>query len=919
MKKAILVVMIVVAAASVQAQWSPNNASTSASIYRSGSVGVGMTSAASNTFHVFTATSMDGMSVDGSNNPGLNLRNGGTIKGYLGLATAANGFFTGTAANDMAIRSESGKIHLGTGSGAPSVTVAGSNVGIGNTSLPAWESTYRVLGIGSTSVFVGRASSLGFEIGENFYREAASPYGYRYTTAGTANALTTSNGNWYFNAAPSGTAGSTLAWQTPFVINNTGSAGGYVGTFTASTAAEQASARLQVQTAATQGGVELDVINDANYSSGVYAAFMAGKTTGISMVYSSLDHRFATVGAERLRITAAGNVGIGTTSPDERLTVSGNVKASGFLLADGTPLSNTLAASSITPGTFGGSGNYAFTGNVGIGSTASSTFALDVNGAAGIRSVGTSAGFGGLTTKSDADAFGQLMTLGSARTDTYFGQVGANWSLFLASGTASNGALFGTYASKPLIFGTNNSERVRIDAAGNVGIGAVGPATLLEVRGAAGPNTIRLGGDGTSIDKAYGITQIVTNGSFSTPVNAFYTNHSNNARSNELFRIHSGETVDTATAFRVTTGGTISIPTRDSLVVNASTGNVGVGMSASTSDRLAVNGQVSVNGYVSATGFRLSDGTSVSDGLGLQHSDLLGNGRAYTQLTSDNGAFYLKNSSNSSTVALNSSGNSYLTGGSFGIGVTTPSTLFHVRGSSSGSSVAPDTASAVDLLVERSADQGKARMVLQGGSKATNGKGQIYLGNADEWDSTRIEGGVGKLAFYVRGNGAALDKPAMTISTSSETFDTTVRVRGNIEAKYQDVAEWVPSGEQLTPGTVVIINPFKKNEVQPSGRAYDTAVAGVVSAKPGVLLGEAGDTKSKIATTGRVLVRVDATKHPVNAGDLLVTSEKAGVAMVSEPIDVGGIKIHRPGTLIGKALESLPGGEGEILVLLSLQ
>ncbi len=41
--------------------------------------------------------------------------------------------------------------------------------------------------------------------------------------------------------------------------------------------------------------------------------------------------------------------------------------------------------------------------------------------------------------------------------------------------------------------------------------------------------------------------------------------------------------------------------------------------------------------------------------------------------------------------------------------------------------------------------------------------------------------------------------------------------------------------------------------------------------------------------------------------------------MFSEPVDLGGIRMHRPGTIIGKALEPLAGGEGEILVLLSLQ
>lgn len=144
-------------------------------------------------------------------------------------------------------------------------------------------------------------------------------------------------------------------------------------------------------------------------------------------------------------------------------------------------------------------------------------------------------------------------------------------------------------------------------------------------------------------------------------------------------------------------------------------------------------------------------------------------------------------------------------------------------------------------------------------------------------------------------------------------------VDGNIAAKYQDVAEWVPATVAMPPGTLVVLNGAKSNEVMPSTRPYDTTVAGVVSAQPGLLLGEAGASKAKIATTGRVKIRVDATSRPIAIGDLLVTSDKPGLAMRSEPIDVGGVKIHRPGTLIGKALEPLAGGEGEILVLLSLQ
>jgi hypothetical protein len=74
-----------------------------------------------------------------------------------------------------------------------------------------------------------------------------------------------------------------------------------------------------------------------------------------------------------------------------------------------------------------------------------------------------------------------------------------------------------------------------------------------------------------------------------------------------------------------------------------------------------------------------------------------------------------------------------------------------------------------------------------------------------------------------------------------------------------------------------------------------------------------------VATTGRVKVKVDATRAPIKVGDLLVTSDVEGVAMKSEPVDVGGRRMHAPGTIIGKALEPLEKGAGEILVLLSLQ
>lgn len=146
-----------------------------------------------------------------------------------------------------------------------------------------------------------------------------------------------------------------------------------------------------------------------------------------------------------------------------------------------------------------------------------------------------------------------------------------------------------------------------------------------------------------------------------------------------------------------------------------------------------------------------------------------------------------------------------------------------------------------------------------------------------------------------------------------------VQVDGNIAAKYQDVAEWVEAEANLAPGTVVIADPDGRDRVRASRTAYDTAVAGVVSAQPGILLGQAGASKIAVAQSGRVRVKVDASFGAVRPGDLLVTSSAEGYAMRSSPVVVGDTTMHRPGTILGKALEPLSTGKGEILVLVTLQ
>ncbi len=178
------------------------------------------------------------------------------------------------------------------------------------------------------------------------------------------------------------------------------------------------------------------------------------------------------------------------------------------------------------------------------------------------------------------------------------------------------------------------------------------------------------------------------------------------------------------------------------------------------------------------------------------------------------------------------------------------------------------------------------------------------------------------IQMIVRGNGyvgIGTTAPTKQLDVVGDINASGTITGGNVKAKYQDVAEWVETSQELAAGTVVVQDSNKSNQVIASTQAYDSRVAGVISRQPGIELGEGGDGRVLVATTGRVRVKVDATNGPINRGDLLVTSDKEGFAMKSVPVEFGGVRLHRPGTLIGKALEPLAGGAGEILVLLSLQ
>jgi hypothetical protein len=269
-----------------------------------------------------------------------------------------------------------------------------------------------------------------------------------------------------------------------------------------------------------------------------------------------------------------------------------------------------------------------------------------------------------------------------------------------------------------------------------------------------------------------------------------------------------------------------------------------------------------------------------------------------------------------------------------GIGTATPAAKFHVLDTTDANSfiLSENTSSGLSAVAVLRAKSNVSQVNFQShGSGRTISRFGVTLAGWNEFLGTTGSGlaigtnvGAGPLILGTANTARIniLTDGKVGIGVAAPTV--ALEVNGDIKATSivgatQDLAEWVPASVDMAPGTVVVLSTEHDNEVLPSFNAYDTAVAGVVSAQPGIILGVKSTSKEMIATTGRVKVHVTAANGAIHSGDLLVTSDQPGVAMRSQPIDIGGAKIHRPGTLIGKALEPLEKGQGEILVLLSLQ
>src|SRR5262245_57098443 len=415
------------------------------------------------------------------------------------------------------------------------------------------------------------------------------------------------------------------------------------------------------------------------------------------------------------------------------------------------------------------------------------------------------------------------------------------------------------------------TERMTIDQSGNVGIGTTSPSFKLHIFGTS-DNQLKLDNDGSTYTSLYWANNGTVKGQ------AYY-----NVSSNQ-FRL-GGSGSNTVT---VLTSNTDTERMRIDAV-----GNVGIG---TTTPQVRFDFGTSVANQKLIIGTYTTGNFWSGIGMGPNNAGLRFAGDVGGGMLADF-VFYSNDANHDWTSRM------YInTSGYVGIGTTSPAGRLHADGlSGAWSGVFTNTSSA-------GSSQG---VIIDAGGSVSDYSLRVRqrLGGA-EYFAVRGDGNVG----------IGTSTPGYKLDVNGNAnVQGNITASGSIAAKYQDVAEWVPTSEQLAAGTVVVLDATKSNQVISSTVAYDTRVAGVISAQPGITLGEKSDGKVLVATTGRVKVKVDATKAPIHIGDLLVTSDVPGVAMKSEAVNLGGVQIHRPGTLIGKALEPLEKGKGEILVLLSLQ
>ncbi len=612
-------------------------------------------------------------------------------------------------------------------------------------------------------------------------------------------------------------------------------------------------------------------------------------------------------------IDTNGNVGIGTTTTSAaKVTVSGSIHANSFFDLDSTTYF-------LDPAAVGQS--LVTAGNIGIGTTADVSRAT-INGAvtAGDLTLGYN----------DASATISTVDTNEALTIDPNGTGAINFHS-TASNIDSNGLL--TLASDLRLNGNDI-----LDSAGTTRISLGATTTLTNT-------TLTL--SGTTTVTASSLTTLTTaaalamNGTTTLTLGDNATiNGSDTANGNLTLQGTSNATRTTSYLLLQPNGGNVGIgttaPTQlfhlygDNTSMIARLQSTGAGASSLTQGapglELLANGMNTTSMYTPGIKFGSTDPEFTTTnpkflagifGRATESytADTLG-GMAIDFFTFGNGAGASAVPTHAMTIDHN---------GRVGIGTTSPDYALHVVG---GGHFTTGTRFDSDLEFT---DSGATTVQQQnGGSWRINvdpstgagtqafrvwPDGVVQVGDDSTDLSTNIDAG----DFY-------LSDGALCVDNGGDNCDDAARTDGQIYAESTsitaiDLAENYPSKDSsMEAGDIVVIDQSNTEYVKKSEGQYQPSLVGVISTKPGILLGGFGDEmdrfgndkKYPIALAGRIPTKVSTINGPIKRGDYLTSSPIPGVAM----------KATRAGQIVAKALEDYtnadPNAVGKIVTFVNV-
>jgi len=583
-------------------------------------------------------------------------------------------------------------------------------------------------------------------------------------------------------------------------------------------------------------------------------------------------------------------------------------------------------------------------------------------------------------------------------TSYTIGQSGSTWqNVFVGDGSITSPSYsFGSDTNVGIFrpgadilgFITNSTERMRIDASGNVGIGTTDPGATLVVSD-AGDSGIRSERTGTtkrlkmyyrsaangdysvieSVEDGVGYKnlvlnpgggnvgigttdpehkfQVVNNGSVTANE---WTAHGIITTTNETNSIMLWAGADTTNDVAYIQGYQRGVGAKP-LVLNNLGGNVGIG-TTDPNNKLDVNGIAEIG-----TGSRgMQINSTAADNFNLF---------TYTNTPNPNWSIGYGNGSGSPDTSkeyiTSNAGHISFMNGKVGIGTTDPGGKLHVVGQSriSGSSLARLTiepeggttnlwnldnqAGALRIFREDYAasgggangavrvtilDNGNVGIGIDPGSNKLYVNGNIAIPSGSKY-IVRSNSNVDYISYGIGDDTWSFVMHAYALGmkwwSTVDNITYTKRMSlgssgdlatdGNITANAWDLAEYTPTKDNLgEPGDLMVIDADNTEQIRLSDKKYEPLIVGVISTKPGLIMGSGGlqnPPKGKLLTlAGRTLTKVSIENGPIAVGDSITSSDIPGV----------GMKATRSGMIVGRALQSWNSPEmGKILVMVNPQ